>query len=95
MYGTPWHGDLRDVATGPVELARLCFIRHAERSSLRPLSPTTAAQLLLARCFAPFWSASGTTAALAVIDDIVAGVPAFDLGVRPTAEVLELVRCAG
>jgi len=95
MYGTPWHGDLAEVSAVPTSLSRLFFINHAERNSCRPLPAATAGQLLLARCFAPFWSVAAMERTLAVIDEIVGCVPAFELGVVPTAAIKEVVRCAG
>lgn len=92
MEATPWHGDHREISAAPAPLDRIFVIGHAPENALKRLAPATAAQRLLTRCFPPFWSAAGMGRTLAAIDDIVASVPVFELGVVPDEAVVGLVR---
>jgi len=82
-YGTPWHGAGGFASPGGGALLGVCFLRHARRSILRPVSDAAAAARLFARTFPPLWDRRAVEAILETCARIGAGIPCFDFGFRP------------
>ncbi len=94
MYGTPWHSTFDTVTPEGVPLERAFFIRHAAENSVTRLPPDKAVSGLMARAFLPFWDAGGIAYSLDFTAQIAGQVPFFDLGVVPTPDIIDVIRCA-
>lgn len=58
MYGTPWHGEARLASNRRVPLTAVFFLERGARNRLYSVSPASAAAMLFARSFPPFYDAS-------------------------------------
>jgi hypothetical protein len=91
-YGTPWGGD-KDIARNhQAPLAVIVLLEQATANSIEPLIPSTAAPLLLARTFLPYWDQRLVQRALANLEALLARVPVYRLRCRPEPSVISLVR---
>ncbi len=91
LHGTPWHSDGAPFAPGTAPLERFFIIRHALHNAARPLEPSEALPLLLARAYLPFWDAAGMSFSLALLDRLCQQVPCFELGFVPDASVVDFL----
>lgn len=90
-HGTPWPGDARVAVNGSAPLGALVFLRHGPENRITPLSPTGALHRLLPVASIPWFDADVLPAALAVCDELVGAVPAFELEFRPEPAAAEMV----
>jgi hypothetical protein len=93
MYGTPWHGDYRQVSPQGVPLEKIFFLRHGEENRASRVAGVAAASMLLARCFPPLWDAEGMGFSLDFCAQVVDSVPCYELGFVPDERAVEYVRC--
>ena len=91
-YGTPWGGD-KDIARNhQAPLAVIVLLEQATANSIEPLIPSTAAPLLLARTFLPYWDKSLMQLAFVNLNALLERVPVYRLCCRPEPSVVSLVR---
>lgn len=94
MHGTPWHGDLDEVADRSLPVTGAFVLEHAPANLVQPLGGAPAVAALLARSFPPFWDAAAMDFVLGFADAVVHAVPFHRLGFVPGPDVIERVRCA-
>ena len=93
IYGTPWHGELDQVAPHGVPLEKIFFLNHGAENTASQVAGVTAASKLLARAFPPLWDEAGMEFTLGFCDDLVASVPCYELDFVPRGEIVDYVRC--
>lgn len=95
MYGTPWHGDFSDYlasAITPAPLERLCFIHHAPRHVMRPITAAQAFCELYPCLFPTFWDRRGLERTASLCQELIGSVPVARLGFRKDRSVIAFVR---
>jgi hypothetical protein len=90
-YGTPWHGVGGFAFPGGGPLHSVCFLRHARRSLLRPVSAAEAAARVFARTFPPLWDRRAVEAMVGTCAGIAGGIPCLDFGFRPDRSALAVL----
>ena len=88
-YGTPWKDIARNHAA---PLSAIIVLEQAPENAIQLLAPATAASLLAARAFLPYWDQSLMARAMANLNAILAHVPVYRLRCRPEKAVIPLVR---
>ncbi len=88
-WGTPWPGDARQALNASAPLAAMCFIEKTPEHRLRPIRPTDAFRRLLQTAGVPWYSPALRDRVLPVLEELVAAVPAFSLGFRPSRDVVD------
>ncbi len=91
MYGTPWPGDAGVAINESVPLKALCFLRHADDTSLRPLKPDEVLQRLLPVASIPWYDSKLAGNALDLCEYLIENYPAYELSFRPQANDLSSV----
>ena len=94
LWGTPWHGDLAEVAPGPVRLAGVFFLGRGPEPSARRLSPPEVVSGLLERGFTPLWDPAGAAFTLELLSELAASVPCVEIRGPPDGSIVERVRSA-
>ncbi len=92
LFGTSWQGRLGFGSFDDAPLEHIYILQHAPKNELRPLSPTQAASLLIARSFSPFWDAESMNFVLNFITDMCQSVPCHELGFVPDQSVVDFLR---
>jgi hypothetical protein len=91
MYGTPWPGDAGVAINESVPLKAICFLRHADETSLRPLKPEQVLQRLLPVASIPWYESELAGNALNLCEFLIEHYPAYELSFRPRANDLTSV----
>ena len=91
-FSMPWGGADKIVSNHSARLSALILLEQAPENSIRQLSGTEAAPLLLARAFLPYWDAELMQRAISNLDHIIKNVPVFRLRCKRSPEVVSLVR---
>jgi len=91
-YGTPWHGTGRYASPSRVPLSSIFVLRQAAQNDARDLLPVYAVSQLFARSFPTFWNREGLDFTLSFLQRLCAAIPCYELGFRPTEEVVAFVR---
>ena len=91
MYGTPWPGDAGVAINESVPLKAICFLRHADDTSLRPLKPEEVLQRLLPVTSIPWYESELAGNALNLCEFLIEHYPAYELSFRPQANDLSSV----
>jgi len=91
-YGTPWHGTGRYASPSRVPLRDIFVLRQAAQNDARDLLPLHAVSLLFARSFPTFWNREGLDFTLSFLQRLCAAIPCYELGFRPTEEIVAFVR---
>ncbi len=91
MYGTPWPGDAGVAINESVPLKAICFLRHADDTSLRPLKPEEILQRLLPVASIPWYESELADNALNLCEFLIEHYPAYELSFRPHANDLSSV----
>jgi hypothetical protein len=92
MYGTPWHGDLKEVSPQGLLIQKIFFLRHGQKNSAVAKKGAEAATMLLARCFPAFWDKKGMDYTLGLCLRLVSKVPCYELNFVPDREIFDFVR---
>jgi hypothetical protein len=91
MYGTPWPGDAGIAVNESVPLKAVCFLRHADGTSLRALKPEEVLHRLLPVASIPWYESVLTEKALSLCEFLIEHYPAYELSFRPQANDLASV----
>lgn len=91
LFGTPWSGDAGLSSNASARLERILFLAHAPEDRLVPLPPALAAARLYACSYPPAHEAGLAAANLEACARIAEAAPAFELGFRPTPDVVRLL----
>ena len=87
--GTPWPGDAKQARNESAPLRALCFIEKAAENRLTPIPPAEALKRLFTTASVPWFVPTMRDLALAVVEHLVATIPAYRLDFRPTPAVAD------
>lgn len=94
LCGTPWSGSTDIYMDTKVPLSSIVMLERAAQNSIRRLDTCSALQMLMPRCFLPYFDESLMNTAMKVVERLVCTVPIYLLRCRPDYEAVELVqRC--
>lgn len=91
VFGTPWHGDAKLFSNKSAPLKKIFFLRHGEKNELKPINPTQAAALLVARSFPPYWDAEGIQNILDLSTEIAQTIPCYELSFVQDKSVVDFI----
>lgn len=91
-YGMPWGGTANITRNHAAPLSALILLEHALENDIQLLSQSSAAPLLLACTFLPYWDGALMQRAMANLNALLAHVPVYRLRCRPEPKVISLVR---
>ena len=91
LYGTPWPGDAGVAVNESVPLKAICFLRHADGTSLRRLKPEEILQRLLPVASVPWYESGLTEKTLNLCEFLIDNFPAYELSFHPQANDLTSV----
>lgn len=89
-YGTPFSGKNHINMNIKAPLCGICFLKQGEENRIRRLSSFEAAQKLLAQTFYKFKQTERLDDMLALIEEIIADIPIFELENRPEEAAVQL-----
>lgn len=92
MYGTPWHGDFRELSLKGMPISKIFFLRKGKRNSAVRKEDSEAVSMLLARGFFPFWDKEGMGNTVNLCHAVVSDIPCYELTFVPDSEIIEFVR---
>jgi hypothetical protein len=92
MYGTPWHGELKQVSPRGLPIQKIFFLRHGEKNSAVPKNGAEAVTMLLARCFPALWDKKGMDHTLSLSHRLASKIPCYELNFVPDRKILNFVR---
>lgn len=92
MYGTPWHGNFREISPEGLAIQKIFFLRHGEKNSAVPKNGIDAISMLLTRSFPPLWDKNGMTFTTGLCHHIVDKIPCYELSFEPNARIVDFVR---
>ena len=92
MYGTPWHGDFKEVSSKGILVQKIFFLRHGKRNSAVLKEGGEAVSMLLTRCFPPFWDKKGMDYTVRLCHLIADKIPCCELNFVPDGKIIDFVR---
>ena len=95
IYGAPWHGDFNDYLESHIEsaqVAKLFFIYHSPKNTVKKISQKQAFNLLYPALFPTFWDKGCLENIASFCHDLIKTVPCFSLGFVNDKRVIEFVR---
>jgi hypothetical protein len=92
MYGTPWHGDFREISPKCIPIQKIFFLRHGEKNQAILRNGVEAVTMLLTRSFPPLWDKDGMAFATGLCHHIVNKIPCYDLSFKPDTRIIDFVR---
>jgi len=91
-YCVPWQRHDHVSRKEGFPLKKIFFLKHAKENSVNELTLEDKVGRALAASFTPQWSKEGMEFTLNFLADLMESVPAFELGFKPTEEVVDFVR---
>lgn len=92
LCGTPWSGSSDHFANKTVPLKYIVMLEQAPVNCIEKISRTRAMQMLMPRCFLPYFDSGLMNEAINTLDRILNDVPVFLLKCLPNHEAVELVK---
>lgn len=92
MYGTPWHGDFREVSSNGMPIRKVFFLKHGKENSIVPKMGAEAVSMLLTRAFPPLWDQNGMDYTLGLLDRMASKLPCYELNFLPDKRIIDFVR---
>ena len=92
MYGTPWHGDFREISSEGVPIKRIFFLRHGEKNQAILHNGVEAVTMLLTRSFPPLWNKNGMAFTTELCHHIASKIPCYELTFAPDTKIVAFVR---
>jgi hypothetical protein len=92
MYGTPWHGDFKELSLKGLPIRKIFFLRHGEKNSAVPRKGAEAVSMMLTRSFPPLWDQKGMDYTLGLLDRMAGKLPCYELNFLPDKRIIDFVR---
>ncbi|MBI4621088.1 MAG: hypothetical protein HY739_13155 [Desulfobacterales bacterium] len=92
MYGTPWHGDFKELSLKGLPIRKVFFLRHSEKNSAVPRKGAEAVSMLLTRSFPPLWDQKGMDYTLGLLGRIASKLPCYNLCFLPDKRIIDFVK---
>jgi len=98
LFNPPWHGEVGESLpcfTRAVRLKKIFFIGRGKGNACRELDFRQAFRRLYPCIFPPYWDGRALARALALGEELLGGIPAYDLRFAKNAKVIEFIRARG
>ncbi len=92
LYGTPWHGDIKECSAGKVPLRKIFFIKHGQENKIKSLSPAQKISRLIAQAFSTLWDKKGMEFSLYFCSELVTAIPAYELEFLPDKSIISFLK---
>lgn len=92
LCGTPWSGSTDVFCNMKVPLNCIVMLERSPENSIERLDMNRALQLLMPRCFLPYYDQEMMNKAMITLENLVGVIPIYLLKCRPDYEAVELVR---
>jgi len=92
MYGTPWHGDFRELSPKGLTIHKIFFLRPGEKNSAALQKGAEAVTMLLTRSFPPLWDKKGMAYTMGLCHRIVNKIPCYELSFEPDTRIVDFLR---
>ena len=92
MYGTPWHGDFRELSPTGLPIQKIFFLQHGKKNAAVPQTSAEAVSMLLTRSFPPLWDKDGMAFTMGLCNRIVNQIPCYELSFAPDTKIMDFVR---
>lgn len=92
LCGTPWSGSSDLYANRIVPLQGIVLIEQSSANSIEKLPVAEGLQMLMPRCFLPYYDRDMMNEAMNTLERLITDVPVYRLKCRPDYEAVELVR---
>jgi hypothetical protein len=92
MYGTPWHGDFRELSPNGLPIQKMFFLHRGVENRVVLKNGAEAVAMLLARSFPPLWDKNGMTYTTQLCQRIVNKIPCYELSFAPDTKIVDFVR---
>jgi len=92
MYGTPWHGDFKEVSSKGLPISKIFLLRHGQKNSAIPRKGGEAVSMLLTRSFPPLWDKKGMDYSIGLCHRICNKIPCYELNFVPNRKIINFVR---
>jgi hypothetical protein len=90
MFGTPWTGEAEIAENRSLPLRGIFFILQDGKNEIKELTPADAAERLMPVTSIPWYDKVVMSDILSFCEDMVLGVPAYELHFRPEMEAADL-----
>jgi len=91
LCGTPWSGSSDKFVNIEVPIKAIVVLNQAPQNSIRKLEIFEALQMVMPRCFLPYFDEELMKKAYEVLENIIYKIPIYHLKCRPDREAMELV----
>jgi len=92
MYGTPWHGDYKELSPKGLTIHKIFFLHRGEKNLTVFQKGAEAVTMLLTRSFPPFWDKKGMAYTMDLCHCIVNKIPCYELSFEPDTRIVDLLR---
>jgi hypothetical protein len=92
MYGTPWHGDLKELSPNGLPIQKIFFLRRGEDNGAVQKGGAEAASMLLTRSFPPLWDHKGMAFTMGLCHHLVNKIQCCELSFVPNAGIVDFIR---
>jgi hypothetical protein len=93
MFGTPFHGEHPQVSSRGVPLDKVFFLAHADNNIVKRKTGVIASSMLLSRSFLSLWDSEGMNFTLDFCNQLISGIPFYELGFVPNHNIVDFIRC--
>jgi len=91
LCGTPWSGSTDIYSNMKVPLKCIVMLEQSPSNCIERLDTDRALQLLIPRCFLPYFDSELMDKAISTLEKLIGDVPVYLLKCRPDQEAVELV----
>lgn len=91
VFGTPWSGSSLDFKNSSVPITSIIILQQAQENTIRRLNSGELTNMLLPRCFLPFFDENMMNLAADTFSKLTEKITAFLLCCRPEKQAVELV----
>jgi len=91
LCGTPWSGSTDVYSNMKVPLNCIVMLEQSSSNSIEKLEMDMALQLLMPRCFLPYFDRELMDKAIITLENLISSIPVYLLKCRPDYEAVELV----
>ena len=92
-YGCPWYLKSKKlVSHEKLEIRKLFFLRHSKHNYVKPIEKKAAFWKLIRQAYFPVWDKEAASKSISFIQDLSQELRCFELGFRPTPEIIDFIR---
>jgi len=92
MYGTPWHGEVKECLPEKVPLKKIFFIKHSKNNFIRKITPMEVGYRLVVSSLSPFWDKRGMEFTLNLCSELANAISSYELAFVPDPSILDFIR---